>query len=187
MFAVKTSPMTPKLLLKIENSTPHLYLVKDESTTRMTQIDENLSEILPAIAKKLGITESVDFEGLLEIANQADETYWDSNPEVDVESLEFELSAIGNRLADEAVDLGDEYADVEITDDLRAEMKRNQQHDTLASIMEILYKVIITKTLIAAHDLEMDKIHLQTNNNLARFVERMGKELESLGVELFIE
>ena len=77
------------------------------------------------------------------------------------------------------------YADIEMTDDVRKELETNHKHDILASLVNILYKVLITKTLIAAHDLELDKIHFYGDKNYARLTEKMGKELNALGVELF--
>ncbi len=180
--------MYPKLILRIQNNTPHLYLVKDENTeTKMTLVDENLSALFPTIAKKLGIKDATSFDELLELANNSDETYFDASPEVNTDSLEFELTEVADKLIEEVSEMEDEYSNVELKDDLRNELNNNQKNDNFASILDILYKVIITKTLIAAHDLEIDKVYLQSPENLARFREKMAKELDNLGVEMFVE
>lgn len=179
--------MSPHISLEIENNIPHLHLVTDNETkSRITLIDEDLSKIIPSIAKSLGIPEA-NTEALLEIANTADEFFFDETPEVSAESVEFELSRIAEELTEKAMNAKTDYDEVELTDELREELEIIKKHDLLASLINILYKIIITKTLVAAHDLEINEVHFKGDSNYPRLTERLGKELDGLGVELFVD
>jgi hypothetical protein len=180
--------MYPHVLLKIENDVPNLYLVKDEDTqTKITLVDQNLAAVIIKAANTLGIDNLGNIEDVLATVNHADENYLDENPDINPESVEFELDEVSKQVLELAMAVPSEYADIEMSDEVRAELETNHKHDILASIVNILYKVLITKTLIAAHDLELDKVHFFGDKNYARLTEKMGKELTALGVELFLD
>lgn len=179
--------MYPYVLLRIENNIPNLFFVKDQNTeTKITEIDVNLEEVILRGAKELGM-EYADIDSVLALVNHADEHYMDENPDINPDSVEFELDSVMDQVLEQAKLIESNYAGIDMTDEVKAAIEENHKHDILASIINILYKAIIAKSLIALHDLELDKLHFTGDKNYARLTEKMGKEVDALGLELFID
>jgi hypothetical protein len=182
--------MNPHIILKIENHTPHLYFHPENGENRqLTKKDTNLEELIINIADQLGIkTEGTDrLQDLLQLASESDELYNTELPVIDVESLELDvenpimlmLSAMNSTKEDYSTMTG-------ISDELRTEIERNRDADIFASVLDKIYSIIIAKALLAAHDLEIPNIRLSSENNYPRLAEKMGNELQKLGIEFEI-
>lgn len=185
--------MSPFITLKIEDHVPHLfYTPADGKMRKLTEKDENIAKLILNIGEHFNLRETnmdddVQMNRLLLLSNEADSTYLETTPDIDAESLEFELDVLLDKLISDAKDIEKEYTDVEIDPELRSEIDRNQNIDIMAGLLETLYKIIIAKTLLAAYELEIAEVHFQSNENYPRFTERLGDELQKVGLELIID
>lgn len=186
--------MSPFITLDIKNHVPHLYYTNSDGVSKqLTSIDEDLSKLIMRVGNTFNLTEEnmdedVQIGRLILLANEADPDYETHVPEIDSESLEFELAKLLSEVIEESKKIEREYSDVEEMDEeLRKEIDRNQNIDIMSSIMETAYKIIIAKALLAAYELEIAEIHLKTTENYPRFVEKLGEELQKLDIELVIE
>lgn len=175
--------MQQHVLLKIEDNIPTLNFIQEEESKLLTEKVEDLREIFESIGKELGFKDET-LEELLLISNEADSEYVTESPDIDTESLEFELKDILNRMLQKCKTLESEYAKTEgMTKELKEEIERNHKMDILASLFSTAYKIIIAKTLLAAYELEINSIKFQTNTNHPRLAERLGRELDALGLD----
>jgi hypothetical protein len=182
--------MYPYISLKIQNYVPHLYYAQSEENVRkLTFKDEDISSTFEMIAKELGLfEESTTFEDLLLLASEADDKYFENSPNINIEELEFQLQDIMTKVLNVALDEKTiDYKTEDLTEELKKEIVRNHNMDIMASLFDIAYKIIIAKTLLAAYDLEISNIHLETDYSLPRFTEKMAKELEDLGLEFSLD
>ncbi|MEO6729165.1 MAG: hypothetical protein ABIM99_04555 [Candidatus Dojkabacteria bacterium] len=186
--------MAPYITLKIENHVPHLFYTNSDGTTKqLTTKDENISKLVMHMGESFNLTEKnmdddVQVNRLILLSHEADPDYVTGAPEIDSESLEFELEELILELIAESRNIEKEYSDLdEMTQELRDEIDRNQNIDIMASILDTVYKIIIAKTLLAAYELEIGEVHLKTTENYPRFVEKLGEELLKLDIELIID
>lgn len=185
--------MAPYLKLKIEKHIPHIYFYSnDGSEKRLTNVDENILNEILEISKLLGfqvenLSDEEQLNNILEIVSESDSNIELKAPNINSNSVEFNLNKTLKTSIDEVLSLENEYEGIEMGDDVRAELERNRNVDILASLTDMLYDIIIAKTLLAAYDLEINDIHLENAHNYARFNERMGMELQKLGLEFTIE
>lgn len=186
--------MIPHITLKIENHVPHLFYTSVDGTVRqLTEKDEDISRILMKIGENFNLNEGemddeVKVRRMLLLSNEADSEYLDNTPEIDSESLEFELEELLAKLIEDSKNIEKEYSDVENMDpELRAELDRNQNIDIMASLLDTIYKIMIAKTLLAAYELEINQVHFKSEENYPRLMEKFGQELQKLGLDLIIE
>jgi len=186
--------MSPFITLEINNHVPHLFYTNSDGTKKqLTTIDEDLSKLILMVAENFNLVETdmdddVQVGRLILLANEADPDYITHIPEIDSESLEFELEKLLTEVIAESREIEKEYSDVdEMDEELRNEIDRNQSIDIMASILETAYKIIIAKVLLAAYELEIAEVHLKTTENYPRFVEKLGEELQKLDIDLMIE
>ncbi|MEP7103404.1 MAG: hypothetical protein ABI721_01695 [Candidatus Dojkabacteria bacterium] len=187
--------MEQHLKLKIDNHIPHLFFTpKDGEEKKLTQKKEDISKVILNIGENFNLIEKdldedVQVNKLVQLANEADPDYLESMPsDIDTESLEFELEDIIQKMILEAKGIEKEYSDVDdMTQELRDEIDRNQSMDIMAGLLDTVYKVIVAKTLLAAYELEIDKVHFVSSNNYPRLTEKLGEELDRLGIELYLD
>ncbi len=186
--------MSPFITLKIENHIPHLFYTNSDGVSRqLTTIDEDLSRLILTMGETFNLSEKnmdddIQVNRLILLSNEADPDYITGTPEIDSESLEFELEKLITEVITEAKNIEKEYSDLdEMDEELRREIDRNQAIDIMSSILETAYKIIIAKTLLASYELEIAEVHLKTTENYPRFVEKLGEELQKLDIELIIE
>ena len=186
--------MYPFVELKIEDGVPSLVYNASEDVQRpMTLENDSVTDAAMHAAKSLKLLEEEaehnleNLENLLKVARESDETYYPELPDMDVETIEFGLLPTLKPYLEKMVETTpDDYSDLSMTDDVKAELERFQKSDLFASYMEALYTVLIAKTLLAAHDLGVGNITLNDNLKNPRLMEKMAKELDKLGIELVI-
>ncbi|MFS8130496.1 MAG: hypothetical protein ACMG57_00810 [Candidatus Dojkabacteria bacterium] len=186
--------MSPFITLEVNNHIPHLFYTNSDGTSRkLTNIDEDLSRLILNVAENFNLKEEnmdddVQVGRLILLSSEADPDYITHIPEIDSESLEFELEKLLSEVIDESKEIEKEYTDLDgMEQGLRDEIDRNQHIDIMSSILETAYKIIIAKVLLAAYELEIAEVHLKTTENYPRFVEKMGEELQKLDIDLIIE
>lgn len=182
----------PHIALKIENFTPSINFVKDENTSRKITInDENLLVILSTLTKQLDLIED-EIEStedlylrILELAREAVTEGMNDIPGLDAETTEFEIQKVVDNVQTEleSDDLEGVIYDVAVRD----EIIRNQNIDTLGTVLESIYAVMILKTLLAASDLGIGTIVLDDKHKDARLMEKMASELQKMDLELIIQ
>lgn len=180
----------PHIILRIQNHTPHLYFHPENGEIRqLTKEDINLEDLISSIADQLEIeTEGTNkLQDLLQLASESDELYNTELPAINVETLEFDIENPIMQMLSNMNSSKEDYTKMEgVSDDLRAELERNRDSDIFASLLDKIYSIIIAKTLLAAHDLEIPNIRFSSENNYPRLAEKMGNELQKLGMEFEI-
>lgn len=182
----------PAIALVIKNSVPSIVYYPEEGMMRkMTLKEENISDIVLSLVKRLSLENITTLEDALVLARESDETSMDFSDFLDLESseLEFEISKTLSGIVDSVVNnTGKEYEDIDLTPEVKNELVRNKNADTFASVLDTLYNILITKTLIAASEIGMTSgIHLVDETHNSRLREKMSRELENLGVDLIVE
>ena len=188
--------MNPLIALSIKNHKPELiYYPKEGEKKKLTLKDENIYEIVIQIAREIGLINkeaiAIDvtiLSDLLDIAREADELFITDLPEIETESLEFDLEIILNNFLHNILKNDvDEYKDIEMPDLVRVELELNKKKDIFASILDVMYSILIAKSLLAAAELGLGIIKLEDEGKNPRLAEKMSKELTKLEVEMIIE
>lgn len=186
--------MYPQVELKIKNNIPVIiYKASAEEDKSMSLESESIIDAAMHAAKELNLIDSntehnqSNFEKLLSIAREADESLIIELPNIDTETIEFKLlNTLKPYLKTLIEGIKDEYSSIEMDSKIREELDRNKNSDIFASYMEGLYSILIAKTLLAASELGIGNIHLNDELKNPRLMEKMAKELEKLGLELII-
>ncbi len=186
--------MNPYVELKIKNNIPTIVYYPAEGESRqMTLESENMLDSIMHAAKDLELVNTQaehsqeNFEDLLNIAREADETLATDLPNIDTETIEFRLLETLKPYLESLKALNpDEYSDLKIEESIRAELNKNRNSDIFASFMEGLYSILIAKTLLAAGELGIGNIQLNDEFRNPRLMEKMSKELDKMGLELVI-
>lgn len=183
--------MYPHVSLTIKNNIPSIvYHPKEGVEKKINTTDENIYEIALDVAQKLGLVKNTklsaddQFQSLLSVARESDETYVTDLTDIDPEVIEFDLNGSMSKAVDKAIkNKRDEYKDVEMSDEIRGELELNQNKDIFASLMDAMYMVLIAKTVLVAAELGIGKIALNDSSKNARLHEKMLQELHKLGIE----
>ena len=185
--------MYPHLTLKIEDQIPQILFFSEENVSRrLTQQNENILDEIVWLAEELelaieGSTKEERINSILLIASEGDPEIIESLPSIDTTSLEFNLRKTLDENLKEIQNLDSDYSDLEMSDEVRAELDKNRKMDVLASLIDQLYNILIAKTLLAAYELELTDIHLSSDYNYARLTEKMGNEIQKLGLKFTID
>ena len=179
--------MYPHIKLKITNHKPQIFFLPDEGMTRqLTLQEESIEKEIVKIAKLLGIKDkSIDV--IFSLISEADNTLLKDFPEIDLESIEFNLGENLEKLYEYALEINDEYKEIEMSDEVRKELDQNKKLDILASLVDQIYNILVAKTLLSAYELEITDIHIETDYNYARLIEKMGVEVQKLDLEFNID
>jgi hypothetical protein len=182
--------MNPFITLKIENQIPTIvFHNRDGIEKDLTLKKENIEQEILAIAKNLEIPDisNPSLSEVLDLASEGHHDLINTSPDIITNSLEFDLEGIIGGSLVEAEDSIEDYSEVELTDQLREEIDRNNKIDILASIIDQIYNILIAKTLLAAYELEINEIHFRSDYNYARLIEKMGNEIQKLNLEFIID
>lgn len=186
--------MYPYVELKIKNGIPTLVYYSSEEVQRpMTLTNDSIFDAALFGGKELGLIEKSaehnqeNLETLLKLARESDETYYPELPDMELENIEFDLLKTLKPYLKKMVEVTpDDYSDLSMTDEVKAELEKFQKADLFASYMEAMYTILIAKTLLAANDLGIGNITLNDDYKNPRLMEKMSKELDKLGIELVI-
>lgn len=184
--------MYPNITLEIKNHIPSLvYYTSENVSKKITLKDENLKKLFSDIATelKLIIKESREennlVSGLLDLARESDETYIIDYPEIDVSNIEFNLEQAARLFLDN-IETVSEYSDIELDDEIREEVNKNQNADIFASLLDYLYTIMAAKALLAGSELGIGNIRLTDEQKNTRLQEKLAIELDKMGVELIV-
>ncbi len=183
--------MYPHVSLTIDNQIPSIIYHPEEGVRKkLNTKDENIYNVVSNIAQKLGITqddslnEEEQYQALLAAARESDENYLTELTDINHEVIDFDLHSTMNNAIEKALkNKKDNYVDIELSDELKEELILNQNKDILASLLDAMYLLLISKTVVAAAELGIGKIALYDSNRNVRLHEKMLKELDSLGIE----
>lgn len=190
--------MYPNITLQIKDFRPAIIFNPDEGLTRqMTLAEENILEVIEELARELDLIDEllekiedheVRLTNLLEIARKADETKHDQFPEINTQSVEFELKDVIKKFLEEGKTQLVDYTALDgVEGDVLKELHRNQNADFFASLLDAIYNILIAKALLAASEIGVEKIRLVDEHKNARLQEKMARELEKFGLELVVE
>ena len=188
--------MEPVVSLKIKNHIPEIIYYPDESNPKkLTQVEESIYGVVVPIARRLGLIdreveerdETILVE-LLDLARESDEMYITDLPEIETESLEFDLEKIMTSVLEEVLKNDTfEYEEIDMSEDVRKELILFKNKDIFSSLLDIMYTILIAKTVLAAAELGIGKIKLEDEGRNPRLMEKMAKELERLEVEMIVD
>lgn len=181
--------MQPSILLEIKNNIPHIFFINGESQfTRLTAIDENLEDILNNFGEKMNFP--LDENSLEEKLNLLSEFLVDVNsinPIINTETQEFQIEDSIENIID-SIKLQQLKIIEEIDNrELKDELEIQNRGDTLATILDKIYAILIAKALLSAYELEINNIQFKSDINVPRFIEKMGEELDKLNIEFSIQ
>lgn len=182
--------MNPFITLRIANQVPSIVFHNSDGVQKnLTQKEESIEAAIMSLVRNLDIPEfdTQNLTQVLEIASEGNYDLIDTNPDINTNSLEFNIEGIIGGSLIEAEDAIEDYSDVEMNEEIRAEIERNNKIDILASLIDQIYNILIAKTLLAAYELEITEIHLKSDFNYARLAEKMGHEIQKLNLEFTID
>jgi len=188
--------MYPNVSLKIKNHIPKIIYYPEEGLEKtLTFQNESIYEVVVPIAKKLNLINRELIENdpeilaeLFDLARQSDELYVTDLPEIEFESLEFDLNKVLNNLLNDIQEEQlSEYEGIDVSQELKDELNKNINADIFASLLEVMYMTLIAKTLVAASDLGIGTIKLDDKGKNARLMEKMAVELEKLEVDMIVD
>lgn len=183
--------MYPNLTLRIKNHIPSLIYMPSEGVEKvLTQGEENVVEVMTEIAEKLNLQHpnsedlSQRHQDFLTIARNADDVYYTTFPDMDVESQEFKLKETIHQNLDKIIDDNPQDYEVDgLTPELMKELEQNYAVDLFSSALESMYTTLISKSLLAASELGLGTINLDDESENLRLAELMAREMEKMGVE----
>ncbi len=186
--------MYPNITLQIKNSVPKVIYFPEEGMSRvLTLKDESMEEVLTNIVKELGLYEEVEksdqnnLEYIYALTFEGDNRLIEVVPGMDAYKNEFGFTNFVNEHLEKALSEKNDFSEYkDVTDEVVAELERNQSIDILASMFDILINVIIAKTLLFSSDLGIGRIHLEDLDGIVRLREKMASELSKMDIELHI-
>lgn len=147
----------------------------------------NLKVLIEQIARELELEEHIElneYAELLRVATEGDERFIEILPDVSRESDLGLEAAVMPELRKAIADRQnlEEYG--KISAEVRKELRRNESIDIFASILEMIYNILITKTIYFATDLGIGTFYLDDKSGNARLHEKMASELSKMDIEL---
>jgi hypothetical protein len=185
----------PFVELTIKNFKPTITFHPEDDLVRNLTLEEtDLIPIILNIAETLAlVVENTDdiakVDELINLVREADEFTFDiKEPDIDLEDSEFNLEKVIETYFEKLQKSKPFHSNINnLTSDVQDELDKYHNIDILSNILDTIYKILIAKTLIAAANLGIGDIYLNDDHKNARLQELMAKELEKLGVELYIE
>lgn len=169
----------PNITLKIEPTNVSVELHGEDHQVRTMYVaDMSISQFLAELRKIL----EIESEAEQELLASGDEYFLDfSNLDLGDESLNVnDIVQLVNQQA-EAYE-----QEAEMADHVAAEVKRNWQSDMLASGLEGLYNLLISKVVLMADDLGVEHIVLDDASANGRLREKMSNELAKFNIPLIV-
>lgn len=185
--------MFPNLTLEINKYKPKLVYYPEEGMSRVLVPDEeDIYELSEFLAKELELFNEADSNSadnivyLLTAAEEGDERMIEKLPSLDKFSRSFGLKDFIIKELKNSIEKREDYEnyEVDIKNEVLNELKRNQNLDIFASLMESIYNILIAKTLVYSSDLGIGIIRLNDQSGLLRLQGKMASELSKIGIEL---
>lgn len=182
--------MQQKIILKIENFVPSVVYSNQKGVEKkLTENETNIAKLMINIAHDLKLINNIDteFAELLRIASEGDEHLKEDMPVLNTKVTDLEIEKhIKETLKALIKDRVDYTTYNDVSNEVLKELTRNQNTDILATLFELIYNILIARTLYFATDLGIGNIALKENNNLPRLKERMASELTKMDIMLEI-
>lgn len=178
--------MQPKIILEIKNHIPSIIYSPEENVSReLITEKENIHEILLSVleALNLKLENSTDLVDILELALEGDEKKFEKLPDLDKYAKGFGLSKFVE------IEIGS-YDTPEISEyekvaskEVLEELQKFHNIDLLASILESIYNIMISKSVFYAQDLGIGTIILDDHDGYLRLQSKFANELAKLEIE----
>lgn len=185
--------MSPVITLKIESHIPRIEFNPDnEMVKKITLNDENISSLILKYGKKLGLlNESLsEPEQLADLLSQASEAIGDI--ELDMagfsnRDVEFNLEDSLEKSFNEVVNIEHDYANLDMNNEVQKELRHNLDLEIFAALLDRIYDILIAKVILAAYELEITKVVLDSDFNYPRLTEKLGREMQKVDFEFEIK
>lgn len=181
----------PRITLQIIDSEPQIIFESSEKESKkMLSETESLVQIFKYLKKELKFEEVPDeniIPGLLKLAQQGDERFIEKLPGKSLRSDKLLLQETVEDEIAKAKKNVDDYSDYnDVSADVQTELVRNQHLDILASILEMVYNIIIANVVDSASELGVGNIRLDDQTGIGRLRSKMAGELTKMNIELDI-
>jgi hypothetical protein len=186
--------MCPNITLKINNFTPKIIYNPDEKTSReIINKDENLALLINPLAKELNLLNDLNadnheelFAEILKLSAEATQYPLDDLPKgIEDSNGSFELENLTTKQFKKLFENRETFDHLQDIDKaILNELERNQNIDILATLLDYIYFILISKTLFYATDLGIGKILLNDKSGMFRLQEIMADELNKLDITL---
>jgi hypothetical protein len=185
----------PFVELTIKDYKPTITFHPEEGLVRNLTLEEtDLIPIILSVAETLtlviGNTDDMEkVNELINLTREADEFMFDvKEPDINLDDVEFNLKNIIDNYFRKLQKTKSFHSGMDgLANDVQGELDRYHNIDILANVLDTIYKILIAKTLVAAANLGIGDIYLNDEHKNARLQELMAKELEKLGVDLYVE
>lgn len=180
--------MYPRLTLKIENHIPKIFLEKEEGNiVTVTEGSVQLDEVIRKIGERNNITHSRNgdsLEDLFAIAATGNERIVDELPTINEDSKNFDFEDLLMDIEEEIRDAIEEYHNVEMDKKVRAEIDAANNIDVFASLIEVIFNILVARVMIHSSDLGITNIFIEDQNGYIRLQQKLASELSKEGIEL---
>ncbi|MCB0745388.1 MAG: hypothetical protein KDC67_15885 [Ignavibacteriae bacterium] len=183
----------PNITLKIENYIPTIYYVtSDKEEKAINEKEESLIEVINTLGKRLDLDQYCENSDpkelcldLLKLAEEGDERAYEDLPKIKSVSKNLDLEKnIEEKLS--SLEKNREEIPAEANDAVKKEMRKYQNLDIFASMLDTIYNIIIANVVLNASELGIGNIYLEDTSNLVRLQYKMASELSKMKVELGI-
>lgn len=182
--------MQPSIILQIKNNIPQvIFMSSPDNKKEITESKEDLNDIIQSLATELNILNESErtLNNLLEYARESDDLFLNPFVEIDSKAGNFQINEAVEQQLSKAKDQSSDFSEYgKIDKNVKEELKKNQNADIFASILDTIYNVLIAKTILHASELGIGQIYLDDETDNKRLREKMAKELDELGIELLI-
>lgn len=179
----------PNITLQIKSNKPVIiYYSSEDSAKNLTDESENLEEIILALAKRLNLPED-NIQDLLQLCEYGVERLIEDLPKrASRASQSFEIEKLIENKVKKLIEGKEDYSSYEdVNKEVLAELNRNQNTDIFASAVELIYNILIAKTLYHAQELGIGTIYYEDENDYVRLKSKMAGELGKMDIELLFK
>ncbi|GAB4283576.1 MAG: hypothetical protein Kow0081_0210 [Candidatus Dojkabacteria bacterium] len=183
--------MYPNLTLNISDHKPTLFLKPEAEISRaIVSSEDSIKDLIFSIVEQLNLKTELkqDFklEDILALASEGDERMIEVIPENDTYGKSFGFVDFVNRQLQEAKKSKDDFSRFgsNIEKDVLNALHVFQNIDILASMIEMIYNILIARVILAANDLSIKNIILEDECGYPRLAGKMSSELAKEGLSL---
>ena len=177
----------PNITLKIENHIPSVIYNADKNISReMIKAERSLEELIKELGQDLDLEEN-SIEDLMTLTEHGVERLIEELPKLNKYSNEFEIEKTIKTQTEDLKEKRENYEGPGVTREVLDELMRNQNIDILSSIVELIFNILIAKTVMVSSELGIGNIVLEDKNNYFRLQSKMASELSKMEIKLQIK
>lgn len=183
--------MYPNLTLLIQNNKPIIQFNQEKDISRnLHDLDEDLVKIIQSLGAKLNLVKSNEnLQTILEICNEGNERFIEKIPNISKDKLS--LAKFLHTELEKIENTRNRYTEFakrkDVSQAVIDELIRNDSIDIYASLLEMIYNILIGRVVLHAQELGIGIIKLQDEIGFGRLREKMASELSKLDIELVVE